>query len=1134
MSLDVLEKLVMNCHLIGDDVGAVTVELIKRTEKNYLRDSETGPFIEPGSVLGGIGNYSQKTSVSLSQKGRPTVPVVFVASPYLRLRPLEGHQNTASRGDHQPRTLLQNLYGFDVTPNRDKTQIVSKIVNGSQPNDNALHVNQMWCLLIGSTILITMSDHTTKELLDGTIGERRLGHEPPIKVKIIDDGQKHHDIAVSSSITWVDLFKITMDAVQKKRSDFHYYDLRDENKVVITAERWIEIASSRSLRKSQFYTVYLTPRPNNADPRKNRPLLEYRRYDSPGILDDLSTRYRRSDASSERVGSSKKEPFVHESADRFTSDTASHPLFLNQDGAGFIVSSPDPQDPDAFYSVDKDIVSRSRETESVEGTNTILPLGIDNFSSDREALEASSTGNFTHLHDDVTGNMADIGGTIVLPETNEHEMNNKRIPHKNFQLGSEISVETYPSGPCIPTSSSTLRSAKEANMIKPLNEADEAISNSPVGMYYYAKVPELTEEEFDSRQDIPSQSLQEEDPSIAKESPTHQNVGSMAAHITAKDNNLPNSVSTIDHARGNAHQEMEEVKKNSTDSEITLSAMVQDNVAMKQAQSLGIWSPDKELMKQLVTVSRQVLWSFLPKTGSSTVHILVKRFWSCMDIIRRQLIWEESEREPHHVPTYMIRDFSATLQRMGRGQSPDSQKTSWAKCGDCRGGKHYSSAEEALKHFHDEHFDCHHRGKRPYDDPCYSWLHRIWHSHYSVRNERNGLLRNVQEFERELSELALRLNELHAMVTSKEDDSMGDLTVGPPLPKHIFYALQKMVQVFVLRSERLSLMTRIKASSGIDLSEISHKINELQRFEKTAKDRMLDLPPEPQAAGAEFLALAFISKSHNLLFEAKTSNPRHNDNTLKLYKHYASELQYRANQRPQKRVFLNIRNLEEELDGLDSLLSNQRECLHKFAKSISPDTLRLTTMTRVGQNRVEKAYQDNHTRQLDMRIQEVQNMKTRSRFLEEQVKQDIEIMEEDHGKAIRVFTIVTLFFLPMSFVSSFMGMNTADVRDMHYKQGLFWVTGIPVTLFVLTLACIYGYKGDEICDWAMQLSDCPKNKKLRLPVDEGDEVGEDYSNVYDVPRLPSPKKPRRTAHQRRRLKSKLPHGDEDDDGSREQ
>ncbi|KAH0526771.1 hypothetical protein TsFJ059_010053 [Trichoderma semiorbis] len=446
MDLDVLQQFVMECHLIGDDVKTVTIELVKRAGENYLRHSEAGRYIEPGSVLRAIGNYSPQNSLSLSQKARPTVPVVFVASPYLRLRPLKGHQNGENRGDHLPRTLLQNLYGFDVTPNRDKTQIVRKGGNGSQLN-SALHVNQMWCL-IGSSILITMSDHTTKELLDGTIGERSLGHEPPIKVKVIEDKQKHHDIAVSSSITWVDLFKITMDAVQKKRSDFHYYDLRDENKVVITAERWIEIASSRSLRKTQVYTFYLTPRPKNGDPSKDRLFLEYRRHDASGILDELPTKHRPTDASSELLGSSMKESYTHESAHQLTSNTASSPLFLYQDGTDFIVSSPDPQDPDELYDTDKDplsIIPQSHESGLDESTNTTTPLGIDNSPNDREAPEASSTGNFTNLNDDIAGNMTDDDGTIDLSEAKKHQMYHKRIRHKKIQPGSELSVETFPS-----------------------------------------------------------------------------------------------------------------------------------------------------------------------------------------------------------------------------------------------------------------------------------------------------------------------------------------------------------------------------------------------------------------------------------------------------------------------------------------------------------------------------------------------------------------------------------------------------------------------------------------------------------------------------------------------------------------
>lgn len=37
-------------------------------------------------------------------------------------------------------------------------------------------------------------------------------------------------------------------------------------------------------------------------------------------------------------------------------------------------------------------------------------------------------------------------------------------------------------------------------------------------------------------------------------------------------------------------------------------------------------------------------------------------------------------------------------------------------------------------------------------------------------------------------------------------------------------------------------------------------------------------------------------------------------------------------------------------------------------------------------------------------------------------KQSLEINEEDHGKAIMVFTVVTVVFLPLSFVTSYLGM----------------------------------------------------------------------------------------------------------------
>ena len=52
-----------------------------------------------------------------------------------------------------------------------------------------------------------------------------------------------------------------------------------------------------------------------------------------------------------------------------------------------------------------------------------------------------------------------------------------------------------------------------------------------------------------------------------------------------------------------------------------------------------------------------------------------------------------------------------------------------------------------------------------------------------------------------------------------------------------------------------------------------------------------------------------------------------------------------------------------------------------------------------------------------------------------------------------------------SFVSSFMGMNTTDIRDTPHDQKIFWTAAIPVTVGVVALSFIYGYKGDAIEDF---------------------------------------------------------------------
>jgi Mg2+ and Co2+ transporter CorA len=71
----------------------------------------------------------------------------------------------------------------------------------------------------------------------------------------------------------------------------------------------------------------------------------------------------------------------------------------------------------------------------------------------------------------------------------------------------------------------------------------------------------------------------------------------------------------------------------------------------------------------------------------------------------------------------------------------------------------------------------------------------------------------------------------------------------------------------------------------------------------------------------------------------------------------------------------------------------------------------------------------------------------------------INIKAEDKNVAIFIFTVVTVVFLPLSFVTSYLGMNTSDVRDMEQGQWLFWAIGGAVTAMTLLVVCILAFRG---------------------------------------------------------------------------
>ncbi|KAL8887883.1 MAG: hypothetical protein Q9215_004611 [Flavoplaca cf. flavocitrina] len=94
-------------------------------------------------------------------------------------------------------------------------------------------------------------------------------------------------------------------------------------------------------------------------------------------------------------------------------------------------------------------------------------------------------------------------------------------------------------------------------------------------------------------------------------------------------------------------------------------------------------------------------------------------------------------------------------------------------------------------------------------------------------------------------------------------------------------------------------------------------------------------------------------------------------------------------------------------------------------------------------------------------LEDIEQLQGEGKRLAEQTVQLVDIKVEDQGKAVMVFTIVTVIFLPLSFVSSYFGMNTADIRELQHGQWIFWAVGLSVTFCTVVIALLIAFRGQR-------------------------------------------------------------------------
>lgn len=355
----------------------------------------------------------------------------------------------------------------------------------------------------------------------------------------------------------------------------------------------------------------------------------------------------------------------------------------------------------------------------------------------------------------------------------------------------------------------------------------------------------------------------------------------------------------------------------------------------------------------------------------------------------------------------------------------------------------YASAAEALQHLrshHSQRVTCDSEGPRPFDDPSFVWLRPTTYGDQDAVSV-DRVEDVVDKFIHELLDLNSTVEELHLLAARAFKTDKMEKT--PPHSQKLRALFGELASLYIFRGNHLSLLNSLSlATAGKDVMRsglISEHITDVElrasRASNAAKHLAEGIKSDiivltnttstaeglgAEAVGAELLVLALMLnlQSRPLKIAKSMKEDRFNRRggemeVVETYQNYVAELHIQANRRPQKRLFLDINAVQEEIDALLVMGNCQWVVVNNFMRLIWPWSFHLPEPTRMDMHLIEDRYARSHMNKRATVDSDLLTLREKTTALKESVKQTVEVLEENHGKAIRVFTIVTLFFLPL-------------------------------------------------------------------------------------------------------------------------
>ena len=163
-----------------------------------------------------------------------------------------------------------------------------------------------------------------------------------------------------------------------------------------------------------------------------------------------------------------------------------------------------------------------------------------------------------------------------------------------------------------------------------------------------------------------------------------------------------------------------------------------------------------------------------------------------------------------------------------------------------------------------------------------------------------------------------------------------------------------------------------------------------------------------------------------------------------------------------RRLLQRINGFRDEVSVVNDVLEQQISVLTELRGLLDPGTFTTPSIARKLRFNYERKAIDAILASVEENKRSCAELRERSRQLAIQNVQLVETLQDSHSKAIFLFTMVTVLFLPLTFVAGYFGMNLSGISGSNSTPAHFWAIGAPLTFGSVVLCSAVALKGEEI------------------------------------------------------------------------